>query len=64
MDRPPVPGGPVLVVGQLGRAAVDREHLAVLAQHAHRGHARPRQSDDQVGPVGEGRAVAQLIDCW
>ena len=50
--------------GTSGRPLSTREHLAVLAQHARRGHAGARQADDQVGPVRQRRPRGHEIDCW
>jgi hypothetical protein len=51
------------VVRQLGRARVDRHHLAVLPQHSRGRRARAREPDDEIRALGEGRPHPG-IDAW
>jgi hypothetical protein len=58
---------------ELGRrgvpAVLGDDRLAARPQRERRGNPRAREADDQVGPVGQRRAVrgrrsAQRIACW
>src|SRR5205085_8079871 len=44
------------------RAGVHADHLAVRSEHPHRGGARAREADDQVGARRE--RGSHLTDCW
>ena len=51
-------------LGRVRPTGVTADHLAALGEDARHGRSRAGETDDQVGPLGEGWSAFHVIDCW